>query len=379
MPAVRPTCHRPALAALLMAASAPAIAQDAETRVPVNLTEAGCDPTAISVPAGPVVLELTNGGGDVAEFEILKGDFVVDEAENIVPGFQNDLVTRLDGGEYTTVCYSLQSPARHAVRDRRCAAATPALHGRGCRHAGRVPDRVRDLRPGAGDRGRDPGRAPSRRRSRPATWTPHGRCTHRRACRGRPSSPSRSCSRTSTMPSTSGRRTSRASTTRPGPGSTASSGSCGSTTLPGDLDALADGLLAECERTGEPPRDPAHRRVHHGPGRRRAHRGGRPDQDDRRGGPLLGHRPLVHRGQYRGLAADRGHLRPTLAVGRARLPRSAGCGVRGVDTIIDRYRDGDGFRPFGDITPADATALQAALAGLAEVLSRLAGTLGLTA
>ena len=44
-----------------------------------------------------------------------------------------------------------------------------------------------------------------------------------------------------------------------------------------------------------------------------------------------------------------------------------------VDAVMDRYRDGDGFQPFSAITPDDLTALQSALAGLAEVLSRLAG------
>ena len=47
----------PVLAGVLVAAAAPTLAQEAETRVQVNLTEAGCEPSAISVPAGPVVFE----------------------------------------------------------------------------------------------------------------------------------------------------------------------------------------------------------------------------------------------------------------------------------------------------------------------------------
>ncbi len=51
-----------------------------------------------------------------------------------------------------------------------------------------------------------------------------------------------------------------------------------------------------------------------------------------------------------------------------------------VDAIIDRYRDGDGYRPFTDITPdrPDGSS-RARWRGLTEVLSQLAGTLGLTA
>ena len=210
--------------------AAPALAQEAETRVQVNLTEAGCEPSAISVPAGPVVFEITNLGGDVGEFEILQGDFVVDEVENIVPGFQNHLVTRLDGGEYATVCYSLQSPRGHAVGDRRARrrprppstlvdAATLAA----------LPGGVRDLRPRPGARVRDAMWRRSWRPSRPGDLDA-ARVAVRAVPRaaGSPSSPSRSCSRTWTRPSTSGRRTSRASTTPPSRDSTASSGSCGS-------------------------------------------------------------------------------------------------------------------------------------------------------
>jgi iron uptake system component EfeO len=103
---------RPALALLLvlaLTAVSPALAQDGETRVPVTVADGGCVPAAITVPSGVVVFEVTNAGGDIAEFEILDGDRVVDEVENIVPGFVVNLTTRLDGGEYQTVCYTLQS------------------------------------------------------------------------------------------------------------------------------------------------------------------------------------------------------------------------------------------------------------------------------
>ncbi len=90
--------------------ASPAAAQDAEVRVAVTVSDSGCDPVALTAPAGVVVFEVTNAGGGVGEFEILDGDRVVDEVENIVPGFVFNLPTRLDGGEYQTVCYTLQSP-----------------------------------------------------------------------------------------------------------------------------------------------------------------------------------------------------------------------------------------------------------------------------
>jgi iron uptake system component EfeO len=72
-------------------------------------------------------------------------------------------------------------------------------------------------------------------------------------------------------------------------------------------------------------------------------------------------------------------LRPALAAtDQAYLDRLDGA-FEAVDGVIDRYRDGDGFQQFSAITPEDITALQAALAGLSEVLGQLAGTLGLSA
>jgi iron uptake system component EfeO len=97
-----------ALAACIILAG-PVLAQD-ETRVPVVVDDSGCEPAAMEVPAGVVVFEVTNAGGDVGEFEILSGDRVIDEVENIVPGFVVTMVTRLQGGSYETVCYTLVSP-----------------------------------------------------------------------------------------------------------------------------------------------------------------------------------------------------------------------------------------------------------------------------
>src|SRR5262245_13741653 len=100
MASVRTRLLVPALAGILALGAVPGAAQDAETRVAVALSDAGCQPSTITVPAGPVVFEITNAGGEVGEFEILQGDFVVDEVENLVPQFQSNLVTRLDSGEY---------------------------------------------------------------------------------------------------------------------------------------------------------------------------------------------------------------------------------------------------------------------------------------
>ena len=62
--AVKDTSDDEARAAMLLAAGGvPAMAQEGVTRVPVVVSESGCEPAAISVPAGPVVFEITNFGG----------------------------------------------------------------------------------------------------------------------------------------------------------------------------------------------------------------------------------------------------------------------------------------------------------------------------
>ena len=48
--------------------------------------------------------EVTNAGSTEHEFEIFKGDAVVDEIEGLVPGLTRVLTVTLDPGEYTYVC-----------------------------------------------------------------------------------------------------------------------------------------------------------------------------------------------------------------------------------------------------------------------------------
>jgi iron uptake system component EfeO len=368
----------PALVALLMVTSTPTIAQETENRVRVNLSEAGCDPAAISVPAGPVVLELTNQGGDVAEFEILRGDFVVDEAENIVPGFQDDLVTRLDGGEYTTVCYSLQSPrgtlsvaggpaattAHSSVVDAatlpgyqtayetyvraqatelvtRVTAFTAALKAgdldtaRALYASSRVPwetiepiaelftdlDHAIDSREEDVQGVDDPAWTGFHRIER-ILWVDHAS---------------------------------------------------------GNLDALADGLLANttdlASRLATLPLDAYTMAQGAGALIEEVAQTKMTGEEDRYSGTDLWAIAANIEGSHRIVDI----LRPSLESVAPNYLAQLDAAFVGVDTLIDRYRDGDGFRRFGDVTPADITALQAALAGLAEVLSRLSGTLGLTA
>ena len=58
----------------------------------------------ISVAAGQVTFEVTNNGTEEHEFELFKGDIVVDELEGLVPGLTRTLPVTLEAGEYTFAC-----------------------------------------------------------------------------------------------------------------------------------------------------------------------------------------------------------------------------------------------------------------------------------
>lgn len=95
-------------------------------RIAVSVSEAGCSPASISVPSGAVTFVVTNAGAETGEFEvILAGTRVIDEVENIVPGFVVNMTTRVDGGTYELLCGNLQAP-RGVLTVTGGAAATPA-------------------------------------------------------------------------------------------------------------------------------------------------------------------------------------------------------------------------------------------------------------
>ncbi len=85
-------------------------AATAEAEVPVAITDSGCEPAALSATAGPITFVVTNQSSDTVEFEILAGDRLVAEVENLVPGFVKRLRVRLDGGSYTALCGSRTGP-----------------------------------------------------------------------------------------------------------------------------------------------------------------------------------------------------------------------------------------------------------------------------
>lgn len=70
----------------------------------VETKEYAFTPSTITVPAGLVTFAVKNAGTEEHEFEIFKGETVVDEIEGLVPGLTKDLSVTLQAGDYTFMC-----------------------------------------------------------------------------------------------------------------------------------------------------------------------------------------------------------------------------------------------------------------------------------
>jgi iron uptake system component EfeO len=70
-----------------------------------ELTDAGCVPNSISAPAGPIVFDVENAGtAAVTEIEVMEGDSILGEKENLSDGLSGSFSLTLDAGEYTIYC-----------------------------------------------------------------------------------------------------------------------------------------------------------------------------------------------------------------------------------------------------------------------------------
>ena len=73
--------------------------------VEVALTQAGCDPAEITIPAGPTKFQITNdNAAAVTEFEVLDGTKILGEKENLTPGLNGSFSLDLKAGTYTLLC-----------------------------------------------------------------------------------------------------------------------------------------------------------------------------------------------------------------------------------------------------------------------------------
>ncbi|HEX5593673.1 MAG TPA: cupredoxin domain-containing protein [Solirubrobacterales bacterium] len=74
-------------------------------KIAFKLTDAGCEPNEAKAPAGPIAFEIENAGtSKVTEMEIMEGDKVLGEEENITDGLSGSFSVTLGAGEYTIYC-----------------------------------------------------------------------------------------------------------------------------------------------------------------------------------------------------------------------------------------------------------------------------------
>lgn len=76
----------------------------------VTILSHKCDPMELTVESGKTKFIINNKSDKPVEWEILKGIRIIDERENIIPGFKRELTAFLDPGVYEMTCGLLSNP-----------------------------------------------------------------------------------------------------------------------------------------------------------------------------------------------------------------------------------------------------------------------------
>jgi len=76
----------------------------------VTITGRTCEPNVLTVPAGRNTFRIVNKSDRAVEWEILDGVMVVEERENIAPGFTQTVTAKLAPGHYAITCGLLSNP-----------------------------------------------------------------------------------------------------------------------------------------------------------------------------------------------------------------------------------------------------------------------------
>lgn len=79
-------------------------------QVTIQVNDKQCDPMTLTVPTGKTQFIIRNNSMRALEWEILKGVLVVEERENIAPGFVQKMTVDLQPGDYDTTCGLLTNP-----------------------------------------------------------------------------------------------------------------------------------------------------------------------------------------------------------------------------------------------------------------------------
>ncbi|CAK7047132.1 iron uptake system protein EfeO [Saezia sanguinis] len=85
-------------------------AAPAMQEIKIEILDHACDPMELTIDAGKVRFIIHNKSNRAVEWEILKGIRIIDERENIPPGFTQKLTTTLDPDTYEMTCGLLSNP-----------------------------------------------------------------------------------------------------------------------------------------------------------------------------------------------------------------------------------------------------------------------------
>ncbi|HVY97088.1 MAG TPA: iron uptake system protein EfeO, partial [Solirubrobacterales bacterium] len=69
-----------------------------------KITDAGCEPHDAEAPAGPITIEGEGDSSKVTEIEVLDGETILGEKENLTEGLTGSFSLTLEEGEYTLRC-----------------------------------------------------------------------------------------------------------------------------------------------------------------------------------------------------------------------------------------------------------------------------------
>lgn len=83
---------------------------DVGDKIQVAINAKSCEPNELTVPAGRSIFEIVNNSDRTVEWEILDGVMVLEERENIAPGFKQTITAKLAPGEYQITCGLLSNP-----------------------------------------------------------------------------------------------------------------------------------------------------------------------------------------------------------------------------------------------------------------------------
>ena len=82
------------LLTLSLFAHLPAASADEIRQIKVSVNDKQCNPMALTVPAGKTQFIIKNESMRALEWEILNGVMVVEERENIAPGFMQEMTVK---------------------------------------------------------------------------------------------------------------------------------------------------------------------------------------------------------------------------------------------------------------------------------------------